>query len=129
MRLGELLVQKKLLDPAELEKALAMQASRPEKLGRILADLGFVAARDVLTALSEQLGIPVAAPADYPTVTPEIEGLSPRFPHPFAQQFGSTRETYSERCSRRPSPCNNPFQMASASVLASGTQAGEASPN
>jgi len=79
MRLGELLVQKKLLDPAELEKALAMQASRPEKLGRILVDLGFVAARDVLGALAEQLGVPVAVAADYPSVTPEIEGLSPRF--------------------------------------------------
>ncbi len=79
MRLGELLVQKKLLDPAELEKALAMQASRPEKIGRVLADLGFVAARDVLAALSEQLGIPVATAADYPAITPEIEGLAPRF--------------------------------------------------
>jgi general secretion pathway protein E len=79
MRLGELLVQKKLLDPAELDKALAMQASRPEKLGRILSDLGFVAARDVLAALSEQMGVPQATAADYPAVTPEIEGLSPRF--------------------------------------------------
>lgn len=79
MRLGELLVQKKMLDPAELDKALAIQASRPEKLGRILVDLGFVAARDVLGALSEQLGMPIATAADYPDVTPEIEGLAPRF--------------------------------------------------
>ena len=79
MKLGELLVQKKLLDPAELEKALAMQASRPEKLGRILSDLGFVAAREVQAALSEQLDVPLATPEDYPAVTPEIEGLSPRY--------------------------------------------------
>jgi general secretion pathway protein E len=79
MRLGELLVQKKLLDPAELEKALTMQAARPEKLGRILSDLGFVAAREVQAALSEQLGVPLASPDDYPAVTPEIEGLSQRY--------------------------------------------------
>ncbi len=83
MRIGELLVQKKMLDPAELDKALAMQASRPEKLGRILSDLGFVAARDVLATLAEQLEMTLVTAADYPTVTPEIEGLSPRFMRQF----------------------------------------------
>src|SRR5579871_65082 len=79
MRLGEILVSKKLLDSQELEKALTMQSSRPEKIGRILSDLGLVASRDVLAALSEQLGVPLAQPSDYPAVTPEIEGLSQRY--------------------------------------------------
>ena len=47
-RLGELLLEKKMLQPDELDKALALQRERNEKLGRILVDLGFVAARDVL---------------------------------------------------------------------------------
>ena len=32
-----------------------MQRERGEKIGKILVDLGFVAMRDVLAALSEQL--------------------------------------------------------------------------
>ncbi len=83
MRLGELLIEKQLLEPAELEKALALQASRPEKLGKIFSDLGFVSARDVLSTLSEQLGVRLVSAADFPAVTPEVEGLSPRFMRQF----------------------------------------------
>ena len=87
MRLGELLIEKRLLDPTELDKALALQAARPpgsgEKLGKILSDLGFIAAREVLAALSEQLGLRVVTAAEFPAVTPEVEGLSPRFMRQF----------------------------------------------
>jgi len=82
-RLGEILIEKGLLDAEELDKALAVQSLRSEKLGRILSDLGFTAAREVLAALSEQLQIPLAAPDDFPPVSPELEGLSPRFMRQF----------------------------------------------
>jgi general secretion pathway protein E len=82
-RLGEILMEKGLLDAEELDKALAVQSLRSEKLGRILSDLGFTAAREVLAALSEQLQVPLAAPDDYPPVSPELEGLSPRFMRQF----------------------------------------------
>ncbi|MGH9786783.1 MAG: type II secretion system protein GspE, partial [Terriglobia bacterium] len=82
-RLGELLIEKRLLQPDELDKALALQRERPEKLGRILADLGFVSARDVLMTLSEQLEIPVIGARDFPAVAPEVEGISLRFMRQF----------------------------------------------
>jgi general secretion pathway protein E len=82
-RLGEILVEKGLIGQDELDKALAVQSARPEKLGKILSDLGFVAARDVLSALSEQLEIALVEAADFPEGSPELEGLSPRFMRQF----------------------------------------------
>ncbi len=79
MRLGEMLIERRLIEPEDLERALEIQHERGEKLGKILVDLGFVATRDVLAALSEQLGVPLVAIEEPPPVTPETEGLSPRF--------------------------------------------------
>src|SRR4029077_4664574 len=79
MRLGELLIQRRLLEPEDLERALELQKERGDKLGKILIDLGFIAWRDLLSALSDQLGVPLAAVDQPPPVTPEIDGLSPRF--------------------------------------------------
>ncbi|NWF83465.1 MAG: type II secretion system ATPase GspE [Bryobacteraceae bacterium] len=63
----------------ELDRALELQRERGDKLGRILIDLGFVSHRDVIAALSEQLGTPVARIEGPPAVTPETERLSARF--------------------------------------------------
>ena len=78
-RLGEILVERGQLEAEELEKALAVQSLRRDKLGKLLSDLGYVAARDVLAALSEQLEIPIVEAAEFPAVSPAIEGLSARF--------------------------------------------------
>ncbi len=79
MRLGELLQSRGQVTAEELERALELQKERGDKLGRILVDLGFVAQRDVLNALSEQLQIAVAAFNGPPPVTPETERLPARF--------------------------------------------------
>ncbi len=79
MRLGEMLIERRLIAPEDLEKALEIQRERGEKLGKILVDLGFVAMRDVLACLSEQLDLPLVAIEGPPPATPEIEGISPRF--------------------------------------------------
>src|SRR5580700_1076493 len=79
MRLGEILIQRKLLEQDDLDRALELQKERGDKLGKILIDLGFIASRDLLSALSEQLGVPLVAVDQPPPVTPEIDGLSPRF--------------------------------------------------
>jgi general secretion pathway protein E len=78
-----MLMERNQLQPDELEKALAFQRERPEKLGRILAELGFLSARDVLAALSEQLQVPLATARDFPVVAPEVEGISVRFMRQF----------------------------------------------
>jgi general secretion pathway protein E len=81
MRLGELLVQRGLVSAEEVDRALELQRERGDKLGKILVDLGYIAARDVLAALSDQLGIPLVSISieETPAVSPETEKLSPRF--------------------------------------------------
>ncbi|MCC7153708.1 MAG: type II secretion system protein GspE, partial [Bryobacterales bacterium] len=70
MRLGEILIARKQLAQEDLDRALELQKERGDKIGRILVDLGFVAQRDVLAALSEQLNLPLANLEAPPPVTP-----------------------------------------------------------
>src|SRR4051794_28510642 len=79
MRLGEILIKRRLLEPEDVERALELQRERGDKLGKILVDLGFIASKDLLSALSEQLGVPLVTVDQPPPATPETEGLSPRF--------------------------------------------------
>src|SRR5215472_15132765 len=80
MRLGEILIGRRLITEDDLTRALELQKERPgDKLGKILADLGFVALRDILGALSEQLQVPLLSIEGPPAVSPEIETLSPKF--------------------------------------------------
>ncbi|MGO9095562.1 MAG: type II secretion system ATPase GspE [Bryobacteraceae bacterium] len=79
MRLGEMLIARRLIEPDDLERALEMQKERDEKIGKILVDLGFLANKDLLSALSEQLGVPLASLDGPPPATPETEGLAVRF--------------------------------------------------
>jgi general secretion pathway protein E len=78
-RLGEMLIARNQIQRDELERALELQKERGDKLGKILVDMGFLAARDVLAALSEQLGVAIAVLDSPPPVAPELDGLSPRF--------------------------------------------------
>src|ERR1700679_2072644 len=64
LRLGEMLIERRQIQAEDLEKALELQRERGDKLGKILVDMGFIALRDVLAALSEQLGIPLATLED-----------------------------------------------------------------
>ena len=79
MRLGEILVDRKKIEAEDLERALEIQKERGDKLGKILVDMGLIAQRDVLAALSDQLGIPVVTLDSPPPSAPEIDGLSHRF--------------------------------------------------
>src|SRR5579885_2412525 len=83
MRLGEMLMARGLLSAEDLDRALELQKERGEKIGKVLVDLGFVAARDVLTALSDQLAIPVVTFEERPEASPETDNLPPRFMRQF----------------------------------------------
>jgi general secretion pathway protein E len=79
-RLGEILISRGKLDHANLERALRLQEGESrEKLGVLLGRLGIVSARDLADALSEQLGIPVAKPSEYPELPILEEQISYRF--------------------------------------------------
>ncbi|MBV9769806.1 MAG: type II secretion system ATPase GspE [Bryobacterales bacterium] len=79
MRLGEILIQRKLITAEDLERALELQKERGDKIGKTLVDMGFIAMRDVLAALSEQLEVPLVPIEGPPLVSAETEALSPRF--------------------------------------------------
>src|SRR5579872_3225557 len=80
MRIGEILLERKLITGEDLDRALELQGARPgEKLGKILVDLGFIAMRDVLSALAEQLQVPLIAMDAPPAMSPETETLSAKF--------------------------------------------------
>src|SRR5258708_2979017 len=77
--LGQLLINRGLIAAEDLDRALELHRERRgEKLGKILVDMGYFAQGDVVSALSEQLGLPVAQ-LGAPPSAPELEGLSPRF--------------------------------------------------
>lgn len=57
-RLGELLVQRKLAAPADLEKALQIQQSVGGRLGALLVRIGAVSEDLLLQTLAEQLNLP-----------------------------------------------------------------------
>ena len=79
-RLGEILIARGKLDPANLDRALRLQEGETrEKLGVILSRLGLVSARDLADALSEQLGLEVAAASEYPELPLLEEQVSYRF--------------------------------------------------
>jgi general secretion pathway protein E len=56
-----------------------LQKERGDKIGKTLVDMGFIAMRDVLAALSEQLEVPLVSIDSPPFVSTETEALSPRF--------------------------------------------------
>src|ERR1700676_4442992 len=71
MRLGEILLERKLITGEDLDRALELQRERGDKLGKTLVDMGFVAMRDVLAALADQLGVPLVAIEGPPSVSTE----------------------------------------------------------
>ena len=79
MRLGEILIERKLITEEDLTRALELQKERGDKIGKTLVDMGFIAMRDVLAALSDQLGVPLVSIEGPPAVSTETEALSPRF--------------------------------------------------
>jgi general secretion pathway protein E len=78
-RLGEILIARGKIEAEDLDRALELQQERGDKLGKILVDMGLIAQRDVLAALSDQLGIPLISVDGAPPTAPELEGLNERF--------------------------------------------------
>jgi general secretion pathway protein E len=77
--IGQVFLERGLIEKEELQTALNLQAESREKIGKLLVDLGYVSERDCLSVVSEHLDIPAAAASDYPPV-PVLDGvLSFRF--------------------------------------------------
>jgi general secretion pathway protein E len=72
--IGQVFLERGLIDEEELRTALNLQAESREKLGKLLVDLGYVSEKDCLAVVSEHLKIPVIAGAEYPAV-PALENV------------------------------------------------------
>src|SRR6185437_14108028 len=79
-RIGEILVERGKLDPANLERALKLQETESrEKIGVILLRLGMVSGRDLADALADQLDLQLTAATDFPELPLLEERLSAKF--------------------------------------------------
>src|SRR4051812_45686559 len=83
IRLGELLIEQKVINEAQLNQALAEQKRTGRKLGRVLTDLGIVQEQQLNDALARHLQIPFVdlrqLTLDQATVRLLPEALARRF--------------------------------------------------
>ena len=79
-RIGEILIERGKLDPANLDRALKLQEGETrEKIGVILLRLGMVSGRDLADSLADQLDLPLASTTDFPELPLLEERLSSKF--------------------------------------------------
>jgi MSHA biogenesis protein MshE len=83
VRIGDLLVEHKIISEAQLQQALADQKKSGRKLGRILIENGFVSEGVMLELLSKQLNIPNIDLNTY-ELDPE---LAQRLPETYARRY------------------------------------------
>ena len=60
-RLGDLLLENRLVNVAQLREALQAQEASGQKLGQVLKSLGYVSEKDLLAVIALQLGVPALA--------------------------------------------------------------------
>jgi type II secretion system protein E len=77
--LGQLLIERGLLTPADLERALVEQKRSGEFLGSVLMRLGIVPKERLLPVLAEQMGIPYVRLADVRVEPEALAKVPPKF--------------------------------------------------
>ena len=75
--LGQILIQKKLVSPRNIRRALRVQTGGKRRLGQILINMGLITDEQLFQALSDQLGIPIAQLDD--GIPENILKLIPRY--------------------------------------------------
>ncbi len=77
IKLGELLLNEKLITPEQLDEALKSQIIFGIKLGSALVELGFITDEQLCRFLSRKLGVPAVSPRAMSLVPPEVLALVP----------------------------------------------------
>lgn len=75
-KIGEFLVNRKVLSKDDLEYALGKEADSGVPLAKILSAEGLVSERDLVAAVADQLNIPFWDPTTTP-VSPLVDGMIP----------------------------------------------------
>lgn len=92
IRIGDLLVQNRIITHEQLMSALAEQKKTGKKLGRTLIDLNFIKETDLLNFLSRQLQIPYIDIAQFP----RDEKVVIKLPENLARRFRVMLLEYNE---------------------------------
>ena len=82
-RIGEVLLERGLINHKELEQALAYQKEHGGLMGQVLIHLGFITEQEVALALTAQYGFPYL-PLDNYEIDSELTEL---IPEPVARQY------------------------------------------
>jgi type IV pilus assembly protein PilB len=85
-KLGEILINSKVLAPEQLAKALEVQRGTRKRIGEVLVELGLVTELDIATSLSRQLSIPYASKSSGLLAPQKGEGLERCVTEEFARQ-------------------------------------------
>jgi len=75
-QLGELLIERGIINQHQLEKAIALQQEKGGLIGEILVGLEFVKEEDIAQALTAQYGFPYLPLSNY-DINPEIANIVP----------------------------------------------------
>lgn len=76
-RLGEILIEKRVIQPSQLEEALRVQAEQGGLLGEILIELGMISPEELAAALATQLNLDFCAPADEKISDEVLQAITP----------------------------------------------------
>ena len=75
-QLGDLLIERNIINERQLEKALAVQKERGGLIGELLVELGFAKEEDIAQSLTAQYGFPYLPLSNY-DINPEIINIVP----------------------------------------------------
>ena len=75
-QLGELLIERGVINQHQLDKALDVQKEKGGLIGEVLVELGFAEEEDITRALTAQYGFPYLPLANY-EINPEIVNIIP----------------------------------------------------
>lgn len=86
VKLGELLIKEGIITEAQLNEALKVQKKEGGRLGQVLAKLNMASEKDIISALSRQLGIPFFTREKDLLKPDKDQALEKLIPEDFARQ-------------------------------------------
>lgn len=75
-QLGELLIERGIIQQQQLDKALSIQKEKGGLIGEILVELGYAKEEDIAQALTAQYGFPYLPLSNY-EINPEVANIIP----------------------------------------------------
>ncbi len=77
--LEALLLERGRVSAEDIRKVRLLQQERGERLERLLLDLGFISEEDLISLLSEHLGVPLIDRKEFPAVPVQLENVNLQF--------------------------------------------------